>query len=76
MTRKPQLWRTRRKGSQVWLYFRYLPGSPFTPSQAAYLLAGHDREQEHVSEDAHLLWAGRRRITYTDTVDYYIEGRL
>lgn len=76
MTRKPQLWRTRRKGSQVWLYFRYTPGSAFTPSQAAGMLAGHQREQEHVGgEDARLLWAGRRRIAHVD-VDYYIEGRL
>lgn len=75
MTRKPQLWRARRKGSQVWMYFRYWPGSPFTPSLAAVTLAGHEREQEHVGQDVTLLWAGRKRILHTD-VDYYIEGRL
>jgi hypothetical protein len=76
MTRKPQLWRARRKGSQVWMYFRYWPGSAFCPSAAASRIAGRQREQQTLdAEPERLIRAGKVRIAHTD-VDYYIEGRL
>lgn len=75
MTRTPQLWRTRRRGSQVWLYFWYTPGAEIWPARISHAIVGNRRVTETADEPSRLIRAGKVSISHVD-VDYYIEGRL